>query len=130
MVDKQIVEEWLQAAQKDLKIATEDIDKRERFEDVGFHCQQAAEKFLKAYIVAYELPFTKTHDLAVLLETCVKKDADVEKLRTQSRLLTPFYLGARYPDFANGEFKMEKVKEALGFAEEIAKFVKQKLSHS
>ena len=127
MVDKKIVEEWLQAAEKDLKIAIEDIDKKERFEDVGFHCQQAAEKFLKAYIVAYELPFTKTHDLEVLLKACVKKDPDFEKLKMQSRLLTPFYLGARYPDFSSEEYQAEKIKEVLKFAEEIAEFVKEKL---
>jgi HEPN domain-containing protein len=33
---------------------------------VCFHCHQAAEKFLKGYLVGENIPFPETHDLASL----------------------------------------------------------------
>jgi len=35
---------------------------------VGFHAQQAAEKYLKAVLSAHDIPFRRTHDLAELLD--------------------------------------------------------------
>lgn len=57
----------------------------------AFHCQQAAEKFLKAFLVCHQIEFRKTHDLGELL-----------KLASQAELpgcewLTPFGIEFRYP---------------------------------
>jgi HEPN domain-containing protein len=37
-------------------------------EVVGFHCQQAAEKLLKAMLSEFGLPFARTHNLRVLID--------------------------------------------------------------
>ena len=37
-------------------------------EIVGFHCQQAAEKYLKAFLTHSRIEFPRTHDLKALLE--------------------------------------------------------------
>ncbi len=37
------------------------------YEGIGFHCQQAVEKYLKALLVASSLPAPFTHDLTKLL---------------------------------------------------------------
>ena len=37
------------------------------YETVGFHCQQATEKYLKAALVASSLPVRFTHDLLALM---------------------------------------------------------------
>ena len=37
-------------------------------EIVGFHCQQAAEKYIKAVLVSRKIEFRKTHDLEELLQ--------------------------------------------------------------
>lgn len=126
MADKRIVEEWLLAAEKDLKIAREDIVKPERREDVGFHCQQAAEKFLKAFIISNNLEFRTTHDLETLLNICLLQHKEFESVRRECEMLTPFYIGTRYPQFGE-ELTHEEVKEVLQYAEKIAEFVKERL---
>jgi len=35
---------------------------------VAFHCQQAAEKFIKGLLTALQIEFGKTHDIAVLVD--------------------------------------------------------------
>ena len=42
---------------------------------ICFHFQQAAEKYLKAYIIHNNLEFWKTHDLPLLLKQCVSIDS-------------------------------------------------------
>lgn len=128
MVNKKIVDEWIKIANKDLVIAGEDVNKKGRLEYVGFLCQQSAEKFLKAYIVASELTFQKTHDLEILLEICAQKDPDFNQLQMQCRLLTPFYIEARYPDFEETpKLKRRNIQDALKYTQEVARFVLKRL---
>lgn len=35
---------------------------------IAFHCQQAAEKYLKAFLTWHQVAFSKTHDLQELLD--------------------------------------------------------------
>ena len=54
------VQQWLGKAQKDLRAATILLNgELEDFDPVGFHAQQAAEKFIKAVLVRHQLNFPK-----------------------------------------------------------------------
>lgn len=61
--------EWLQRARADLKVA-ELIAREPELPGwtIGFHLQQAAEKALKAVLVAAGRPAPRTHDLEQLAE--------------------------------------------------------------
>jgi len=96
--------------------------------DAGlFHCQQAAEKALKAYLTEHDINFRKTHDLVLLLDDCINKDAGVSQFSEYAIMLTPLAVEFRYPgnvDLPDNEttrtlFKMAReilayVKSALG----------------
>lgn len=67
MVDSTIVEEWLQKADDDFQYAKASLDEGLKFySQICFHIHQAAEKYLKAYIVANDLTFRKIHNLVTL----------------------------------------------------------------
>lgn len=121
-----IVNEWIDKANKDLSIAQEDIKKPERSEYVAFNCQQAVEKYLKAYIIANNLDFRKTHDLVALLKICVQKDKTFSNFKALVEDLNPLYLETRYPEFIY-LITQERVKKALATAQKIAQFVISKL---
>lgn len=56
---------WLLKARGDLRGAEVDLAAAPPLtEDAAFHCQQAAEKTLKAFLAWHDVPFRKTHDLA------------------------------------------------------------------
>jgi HEPN domain-containing protein len=58
---------WLQKAGQDLRRVERCLaDEPPDVEDALFHCQQAAEKALKAFLTWHDQPFKKTHDLAAL----------------------------------------------------------------
>lgn len=64
MVDIEIVREWLAKADEDFEFARINFEEGKPFlGQICFHFQQAAEKYLKSYIIAHELEFLKIHDL-------------------------------------------------------------------
>jgi len=125
MVDPKVVTEWIKKADHDLKIAQEDLGKPERADVVAFYSQQAAEKYLKAFLISNRSDFPKIHDIDELLNRCIKISTEFKKFKKWATILSPFYIGARYP-FA-GEITKEDAEEAVSAAKEIGSFVKEKL---
>lgn len=71
---------WLQKAKEDLDIAKELLKPaRTLCGGAVFHCQQAAEKALKAFLVWHDVSFRKTHDLKELGGACIKLEATLTK---------------------------------------------------
>ncbi|MGH7987544.1 MAG: HEPN domain-containing protein [Candidatus Binataceae bacterium] len=64
---------WLHKAREDLEIASQ-LANPSLFGGAVFHCQQAAEKALKAVLVWHDLPFRKTHYLKELGDACITID--------------------------------------------------------
>ncbi|BAZ81238.1 HEPN domain-containing protein [Sphaerospermopsis kisseleviana CS-549] len=65
------VRQWIIKSQRDIKVARILIENEVSLLDaVVYHCQQSAEKALKAYLTYQDLVFKKTHDLGVLVEMC------------------------------------------------------------
>jgi HEPN domain-containing protein len=57
MVDQKLKEEWIAKADEDFDFASSVITDSAFNGQICFHYQQAAEKYLKAFIVANKLPF-------------------------------------------------------------------------
>ena len=77
------VEKWLTKARNDIKVAENELSFKVSeivTEAVCFQAQQAAEKFLKAYLITKNVKFGKTHNLEFLIELCSKVDADFQTL--------------------------------------------------
>src|SRR5665213_1434879 len=67
---------WLQKANHDLETAERALHAGSPITDTtAYHCPQAAEKALKAFLASRFEPVVKTHDLMDLLTRCA--DADV-----------------------------------------------------
>ena len=65
---RRLVAGWLAKAEDDLRVARLLIAEENRLYGAGaYHCQQAAEKALKAWLAARNIVFPKTHDLETLL---------------------------------------------------------------
>ncbi len=65
---------------------------------VCFHAQQAAEKYLKAFLVSHGLDPERTHDLLELLDACLSFDSTLALLRDDCLKLTEYAVDVRYPD--------------------------------
>ena len=59
------------------------------FYDVSvYHCQQAAEKAVKAFLVYHDKPYEKTHDFEVLVDLAGELDGEFAQLADAADRLT------------------------------------------
>jgi HEPN domain-containing protein len=89
---------WLVKANHDLRAAQILIDQNPpALGPAVYHCQQAAEKALKAFLTVHDKPFRKTHDLAELGRQCSEIDASLEEVAREVAPLTVYEWAFRYP---------------------------------
>jgi HEPN domain-containing protein len=89
---------WLIKSQRDLGSACRLLEGDEPFRDTAlYHCQQAAEKALKAFLAWHEVEFPRTHDLTELVALCVTLEPAFESRRDPAAELTPYAVQYRYP---------------------------------
>jgi hypothetical protein len=73
------VQQWLVKALEDYRVAQHELVLPETdvvTTAVCFHCQQFVEKVLKAFLVAHQRDFPRTHDLGYLKSLCAQIDHD------------------------------------------------------
>ena len=88
---------WLTKASNDLKLAEHEISHPDPVTDgICFHCQQAVEKFLKAFLIYHAIEFERTHNLFALLEQCNQQDSAFGAIDLKD--LNFFGVAVRYPD--------------------------------
>jgi len=121
------VKKWLLKANNDLKAATSLLKMPSGqivTEAVCFHSQQAAEKYLKAFLVTHNIDFGKTHNLEFLVELCAGQDRDFRTLDVGN--LTSYAVEVRYPDEFYTPTQAE-ARESVRLARRVKQFVLKKL---
>jgi len=88
----------------------------------AFHCQQAVEKALKAFLVWRSTPFERVHSLVYLMDLCEAQEPGFAALREEAETLSPYAIEVRYPGEAP-EISPEDGRKALAAAEAVWGFV-------
>lgn len=115
---------WLRKAQSD-SVALEATLRATALDAACFHAQQAAEKYLKAFLTHHDAPFPYTHNLAKLLELCARIDASFRSLLPRVEPLTPYAVRPRYD--ASFWPSQEAAEEARSAALAVREFVLARL---
>lgn len=119
-------EEWSRYANEDQQIAELALKEDGPPNQICFHSQQIAEKYLKGFIVYSGKGFEKTHLLKYLLELCGDIDQEFLELTEDVIYLSQFYTEARYPGDIP-EFNLSECRKALEVAIRIKEFVLAKI---
>lgn len=101
----------------------------EYLDTVTFHCQQAVEKYLKAYLIFQSIAFRFSHDLVYLLELISKKDLDFEGYFDDVAELQSYAVEIRYPN-ETIYLSKEKVERAIAIAKIFRKLITTKIKIS
>ena len=86
-----------------------------------FHCQQAAEKRLKAVLALHQDTFPRTHDIDMLISLAEPYCAALHDLPDEVLLLGDYAVGVRYDDvmivdeatFQDNQTWLQLIKDAL-----------------
>ena len=89
---------WLSVALEDLQAAEIMLTQGGPANIAAMHLQQAAEKYLKAYLLLKGWRLKRTHDLIELLDAAAQYDAAFETYRFIAETVTKYYSEDRYPD--------------------------------
>lgn len=121
------LQRWLHKAENDRRSAEALLALTDPIPDTAaFHCHQAVEKLLKAYLFWHGIDFEKTHDLRALVAACMDRDGAFSVLEARVAGLTPFAVRFRYPGPADPS--PEAAREALLIVEEVKAFVLSRLA--
>jgi HEPN domain-containing protein len=117
--------EWMKFAEADLDAAhLLKAHHRPHIEIICFHCQQAAEKALKAILAYNEDEIPKIHDLVQILDSCEAHCPGIKSsFLKQANHLSPLAIVGRYP--SEIETTEEDMNRAIETAENILSAVKR-----
>jgi HEPN domain-containing protein len=93
MDKKEFALDWIRHAKSDLNTS------KHMFTEISaWHCQQRAEKALKAFLIANDLDPPKIHNLDELAKFCQNIDTDFSEIRYDCQKLNPYGSAVRYPN--------------------------------
>lgn len=115
------IQRWFKFARVDLNMARTLFDggQEEMWRGVAFHCQQAAEKAIKGYLVYRKISFSYIHDIGKLATDVLKFHPEVDPLMKRASLLTKYAILYRYPDAVVDPVTNEQINEAIVCAKEV-----------
>lgn len=117
--------QWVQFAEEDLQGARDMAARIPPLRNLAcFHCQQSAEKYLKALQQEVGLAVPRTHDLENLLDLLLPHDATLAPLRRSLRSLTRYAVQFRYPGVRATTRRMQA---ALRQAERVRRELRHRL---
>jgi len=121
----ELVKKWIQKAENDLGSAQACADKG-FYDTATFHCQQAAEKALKAYLTEHDLEFDKIHDIEKLAIQAQQADETWSRYMQEAKILTPYAVLSRYPD--EEDPTLQDFEMLIQHAAKILSFAKKSLN--
>jgi HEPN domain-containing protein len=129
---REMVLRWLRQAEHDLRIARGHCERGD-YSDACFMAEQAAQKALKAFLIAHGERVVLIHSVAQLAEHCAQLDPAFTAHTTPGRILDQFYIPTRYPDVLAPpavpfeSYTQEQGEMAVAAAQAIVTLVAQKL---
>ena len=127
--ERELVRDWLTRADHDLRSARALASLADPLLDTAiYHCQQTAEKSIKAWLQSRDAPFAKTHDIESLVEEAAGIHPPFRDFTKAAAVLTPYVSAFRYPGgFDEAMPSQAEFDEALQYAQDIYAFVLQLL---
>ena len=119
--------EWLRRTKEDLDAAALVLTVPSPLVRTAlFHCQQAVEKAMKAFLTWHDAAFREVHNLEELGESCVRLDSTLASAVTRVTVLTKYAVRFRYPG-APYEPNVEEAQESISLAREFVDTVLARL---
>ncbi|MDQ6834413.1 MAG: HEPN domain-containing protein, partial [Chloroflexota bacterium] len=118
-----IVFSWFAIAQRDLDSARRLASGPNPYLDTAiFHCQQAAEKAVKGFLIFHNRDFPKTHDIRKVVALAETIEPRSGAWLDAAELLTPYATAFRYTDEPI-EPSQDEFDHALISADDLSTFV-------
>lgn len=113
-----IINEWMTLADHDLDVAKLARDHLpEYYEIIAFHCQQAVEKYFKAFLIFLDIEPIKTHDL-LYLQDMINRQKELPLDINKISQLQEYSVEIRYPNILI-KVSDSEIDNAIAIAQEV-----------
>ena len=122
-------QEWLRFARMDMESAEFLLQQhRKKVEIILYHCQQTAEKALKAYLVENNIWVGKIHDMGKLLQACrnINKRFGGKRIVDHCVFLDQYSTNVKYP-FHNLPVDSSHAHRGVNSAKRVYDYVNETL---
>lgn len=120
---RDLVRQWVAKADEDLNAEKLLLSLGTSFfSTIAFHCQQAVEKYCKAFLTWRQSEFPKTHDLELLFSLISSTDASLSSSLKEVAVLNPFGVDVRYPGDVP-EITPAEAEEAVQLSEKAREII-------
>lgn len=113
-----LLAQWIEKAEEDYLLAQHLLEDSSFINAIAFHSQQAAEKYIKAYLVREQIEFPKTHDIGMLLNIVSKHNPSLAESLNSAIILTDYGVDVRYPDDIPS-LTLDQAKHAAELAKKV-----------
>jgi HEPN domain-containing protein len=123
----ELIQQWLQRVDVDLRSAEVDLAASPPItDDACFHCQQAVERLLRAFLTYHGVEFDYIHEIEQLIKQCETIDSSFSALHNSADRLTGYAVRFRYP-YSGAAPGIDQSRQALGVARTVHEFVLHRL---
>jgi HEPN domain-containing protein len=123
-INNGLVRAWLQKAANDLVSAKKLSGADDPLDTAIYHCQQASEKAVKAYLCYAGAQIEKTHDVERLIKLAARHLPEFSQWLDEAEIVTPYATRFRYPmEDTPMEPERPEFEEALDATQRLYDFV-------
>ncbi len=119
-------QDWFQLGAQDIQAAAILLAQEGPLPVVAFHLQQAAEKYLKGYLLSTGWPLRRIHDLEVLIGEATERDEDFQVFLAPCQRITEYYIETRYPTGLFTPLEASILSADLAVVQDLARLVQSK----
>jgi HEPN domain-containing protein len=123
--ESQRYKDWFAHAELDMADAKVLLKYKGSSETIAFHLQQAAEKYIKGYLVKHGWSLKKIHDIEALLTAASRYNEFFREFLDLGRLISAAYIESRYPSGPPKEYSYKQITEWLAQTEKLITFIKE-----
>jgi HEPN domain-containing protein len=121
-----LTREWVIRADEDLLAAEMIFKEKGPIDTLCFLCQQATERYLKAFLVFKGIYFRKVHDLVELGKLGGQAEPKILDFLKDFKTLQGYYIECRYPP-GIPVYDWEDAEKCIKIAHEFEDFIKKLL---
>lgn len=121
--DSRLYFEWLKNSSEDIYVASLLVNDERGRNTCAFHCQQAIEKALKAYLLLFSGKLMDGHNLTWLCRQALRFDREFEQWFDESASLNRYYIETRYPADIPIKLTKDGIKHVFGMAKSMYDFI-------
>ncbi len=117
--------DWFNKALQDVRTVEILLRAQGDAEVAGFHLQQAAEKYLKGYLLSQGWKLERIHNLEALLNEAIRFDPGFERFRDLCEEATDLYTFERYPFFGRPGVSLDDIARLLPLLNDLIQKIEE-----